>query len=132
MFRKLLKSKIHRATVTQADVDYEGSITLPPPLMELADIIEYESVHVWNVSAGTRFETYAIAGEPEGNGICVNGAAARLVTPGDLIIVASFTFLKEDERGGFAPKLVFVDSHNRFVELRREVPGPLRRVTPPL
>lgn len=121
----MLRSKIHRATVTQADLHYEGSITVPPELLELAQIKEYEAVWVWNVNQGTRFETYAIEGRPGSRDICVNGAAAHLVSPGDLVIIACFGFMTEAEAADHKPKLVFVDGQNRFKELRSEVAGPL-------
>lgn len=124
MFRKVLHSKIHRATVTEADLDYEGSITLNPELMEAADIAEYEAVCVWNVTGGGRFETYAIKGEPGTNNICVNGAAAHYASPGDLVIIACFDFIKGELIGDHKPKLVFVDENNQIKELRDEIPGP--------
>src|SRR5437660_3053446 len=89
--RFMLKSKIHRLTVTHADVDYEGSITLDAALLEAADIVPFEEVHVWNVTRGTRLRTYAMSGEPSSGVVCINGAAARLAQPGDLVIVATFT-----------------------------------------
>ena len=92
-FRKLLAAKIHRATVTAADVDYEGSLTVPPELLEAAGISPYESIHVWNTTRGTRLETYAIAGLPGSNDLCANGAAAHLIRPGDRVILASFAFV---------------------------------------
>lgn len=125
MLRKLLKSKIHRATVTHADLHYEGSISIPKGLMEVANIIDRESVHVWNVTAGSRFETYAIEGAGDESCISVNGAAARLVSPGDQIIIASFTWVDEDEARGFASSIVFVDDRNKITSRRNEVPGPL-------
>src|SRR5947209_15119169 len=91
--RFMLKSKIHRATVTHADVDYEGSVTLDPRLLEAADILPYEKVHVWNVTRGTRLETYAIPGEAGSGVVCINGAAAHLARPGDLVIIATFVDL---------------------------------------
>lgn len=124
MFRKVLRSKIHRATVTHADLHYEGSITVPPELLETAEIEAYEAVHVWNVTRGTRFETYAIAGLPNSEDICVNGAAAHLVEPGDLVIIACFQFLEANEVRDHKPKLVFVDANNRLAEIRDEIPGP--------
>ncbi len=129
MLRKFLRSKIHRATVTQADLHYEGSLTLPPDLMLAAGIAPFESVHVWNVTRGTRLETYAILGEEGANDVCINGAAAHLVRPGDTIIVATFGFLTES--GGEVrvpePKVVFVDEKNRITSTGREIPGPRRR-----
>jgi aspartate 1-decarboxylase len=125
MYRKFLKSKIHRATVTQADLHYEGSITLPPKLMKAADIAEFESVHVWNVTAGTRLETYAISGKNDNNNdICINGAAAHLVTPGDIVIIACFALLKEGEFSDLQPTVIFVDGNNQLTGARAESPGP--------
>ena len=95
-YRKMLKSKIHRACITQADLDYEGSITLSPELLAAANILPNEAVNVWNVTAGTRFETYAITGEKGSKDVCVNGAAAHLVTPGDIVIIATFIQLPEE------------------------------------
>jgi len=90
MQRLMCKSKIHRATVTQADLNYEGSITIDQTLMQAADLYEYEQVHVLNITTGTRFVTYAIPGMPNTGTICLNGAAARLATPGDLVIIISY------------------------------------------
>ncbi|WP_298625393.1 aspartate 1-decarboxylase [uncultured Legionella sp.] len=122
-YRKMLKSKIHRATVTEADLDYEGSITISPELLKAADILPNEAVNIWNITAGTRFETYAITGEKGSTDICVNGAAAHLVTPGDLIIIASFTQVLEEECATQVPTVVFVDQFNRLKEIRPEVVG---------
>ena len=91
--RKVLRSKIHRATVTHADLDYEGSVTIPPELLTASNIAEYEAVSVWNVTRGTRFETYAITGLPNSTDVCVNGAAAHLVEPGDTVIIACFGWI---------------------------------------
>ena len=124
MFRKVLQAKIHRATVTHADLHYEGSITIPPELLEATSIHEYEAVNVWNVTQGTRFETYAITGAKASRDICVNGAAAHLVHPGDLVIIASFTYLSGEELRTHKPKLVFVDENNEIKDIRDEVPGP--------
>lgn len=122
-YRKMLKSKIHRAYVTQADLDYEGSITISPELLKAANILPYEAVNVWNITAGTRFETYAITGEKGSTDICVNGAAAHLVTPGDLIIIASFTQVLEEDCASTVPTVVFVDQFNRLKEIRPEIVG---------
>jgi aspartate 1-decarboxylase len=123
MERKMLKSKIHRAVVTGADLHYEGSVTIDSGLMEAADIIPYEAVSIWNVTNGNRFETYAIEGE-EGSGvICINGAAARMVAPRDLVIIASFVNMSDAEARSYQPKLVFVDEENRMLPTRREEPG---------
>lgn len=119
-YRRMLKSKIHRACVTEADLDYEGSITISPELLKAADILPYEAVNVWNVTAGTRFETYAITGKPGSTSICVNGAAAHLVTPGDLVIIATFTQVLEEDCAQINPKVVFVDQFNRIREQRPE------------
>jgi aspartate 1-decarboxylase len=123
MDRKMLKSKIHRATVTGADLHYEGSITIDSELMEAADIIPYEAVCVWDVNNGSRFETYAIEGEPGSGVICINGAAARMVAPQDLVIIASFVSMSNAEALVHDPKLVFVDDKNRMLETRKEVAG---------
>lgn len=114
MQRSMLKSKIHRATVTHSLVDYEGSIEIDQNLMTAADLLHYEEVQVWNLTNGNRFATYAIPA-PAGSGrICVNGAAARLTAPGDMIIIASFVTLDEKEIKNHQPKLVFVDEQNRI------------------
>ncbi|RII27122.1 MAG: aspartate 1-decarboxylase [Geobacter sp.] len=123
MERKMLKSKIHRATVTGADLHYEGSVTIDKELMEAADIIPYEAVAVWNVTNGSRLETYAIEGERGSGVICLNGAAARLVAPRDLVIIASFVNMKEEEAMNYEPKLVFVDDENRMLQTRKEKAG---------
>ena len=128
MYRKFLRSKIHRATVTQADLDYEGSLTLPPNLMRAADILQHESVHVWNVTQGTRLETYAIEGEEGSRDICANGAAAHLISPGDIIIIATFSFVVDASALEHAqPRVVFVDAENKMLRVGCEVPGPRRR-----
>lgn len=126
-FRKLLSAKIHRATVTAADVDYEGSLTIPPDLLEAAGIHAYESVHVWNLNRGTRLETYAITGLPGSTDICANGAAAHLIRPGDKVIIASFAFVPQDEIHNHRPRLIFVNEANQIVRAGPELPGPQRR-----
>ncbi len=123
MQRKMLKSKIHRATLTGADLQYEGSITIDKDLMEAADIIAYEAVCVWDVNNGSRFETYAIEGERGSGVVCVNGAAARLVAPNDLVIIASFVTMDNVEALRHEPKLVFVDDRNRMLPTRNEEAG---------
>jgi len=125
--RKLLSAKIHRATITAADVDYEGSVTIPPELLEAAGIVPYESVHVWNTTRGTRLETYAIAGLPGSSDVCMNGAAAHLMHPGDRVILATYAFLSEDQVANHRPKLVFVDETNQISHSGPEIPGPGRR-----
>jgi len=114
MLREILKSKIHRATVTDANLSYEGSITIDPALMALSDIREYEKVQVVNLNNGARFETYCIRGKkPESGEICVNGAASRLVQIGDLVIIMAFTWLNDAEQEGFSPKIAKVNAENR-------------------
>ena len=116
MQRIMLKSKIHRAIVTDANVDYEGSITLDRDLMDAADLKANEEVHVWNVANGARVVTYVIEGE-RGNGrVCINGAAAHRVSKGDLVIVANYAFYDEAELADFASKTVYVDDQNRIVK----------------
>jgi len=121
MHRRMLKSKIHRATVTDADLNYVGSITIDPELLERADIREHEQVHVVNINNGARFETYAIAGRT--GDICLNGAAARLAHPGDLVIVISYADYDEAGLERYEPVIVHVDRHNRAITT-----APLRSV----
>ncbi len=123
MTRKMLKSKIHRATVTGADLEYERSVTIDPLLLEAADILPYEAVDIWNVTYGTRFQTYAIAGQAGSGTICINGAAARLVSRGDKVIIASWLDMDQEKAAAYEPKLIFVDNHNVATELREENPG---------
>ena len=117
--RIMLKSKIHRARVTDANIDYQGSITIDKKLMEEADILQYEQVHVLNVNNGARFVTYAIEGE-DGE-ICVNGAAARLAAIGDTVIILSYCHVKDEEARNFTPKLVYVDARNAITETKSVV-----------
>jgi aspartate 1-decarboxylase len=114
MQRFMLKSKIHRATVTDADLQYEGSITIDQLLMKKAEILTYEKVAIYNVSNGERFSTYAIPGDPKSGVICLNGAAARKASRGDLIIIATYELVEEEELGGWIPCCVFVDENNRI------------------
>jgi len=116
MFRKLLKSKIHRATITRSDLNYEGSIAVSEDLLEAADIQPFEAVHVWNVTNGSRLQTYAIPVGRHTGEICLNGAAARLAQAGDLVIIASFAWMDEKDAATSSPKLVFVDAKNHIVE----------------
>src|SRR5690348_3266757 len=109
--RTMMKSKIHRATVTGACLDYVGSITLDPGLMELADIREFEQVHVLDIDNGARFETYAMAGSA--GDVILNGAAARLAQPGDKVIVITYAAYDEQELEAYEPRIVHVDEHNR-------------------
>lgn len=113
----MLKSKIHRATVTEADLNYVGSITIDPQLLEAVDILPNEKVLVVNNNNGERFETYAILGEPGSGQICVNGAAARLVQPGDLVIIMAFALVSEAELADFEPKVAFMNRDNTIAEL---------------
>jgi len=120
MRRTMLGGKIHRATVTHADVDYEGSITIDSDLMEAAGFLPNEVVHVWNASNGARLTTYVIPG-PAGQGdVCVNGAAAHHARPGDLVIVATFVELDDAEARAWEPRVVFVDERNSPVTRRPE------------
>jgi aspartate 1-decarboxylase len=126
MRRTMMKSKIHRATVTQANLDYVGSITIDRDLMDATDLLPNEAVHVWDVTNGNRFETYVVEGPPGSGVICVNGAAAHLVNVDDLVIIAAFSWMDEAEARRHEPKVVFVDEQNRMREKRSEVPGPRR------
>lgn len=113
MFRTLLGSKIHRATVTEADLNYVGSITVDQDLLDAAGICVNEKVHVVNNNNGARFETYTISGERGSGVVCLNGAAARLVQKGDVVIIMSYVMLSEPEVAAHEPKVVLVDEHNR-------------------
>jgi aspartate 1-decarboxylase len=113
MRRTMMKSKIHRATVTAAELHYEGSLTLDAALMDAADILPHEQIHVWDVTRGTRLVTYAIPGEAGSGVVCVNGAGAHLVQTGDLIIVATFTEMDDAAARRHKPRVVFVDEKNR-------------------
>ena len=115
MLRRMLKSKIHRATVTQTDLDYEGSITIDVTLMETAGLLPYEAVWVWNIHNGERFETYVLAGSPGSGEICLNGAAARKAQPGDLVIISAFSWMDEHSALQCSPRVVIVDARNRPV-----------------
>jgi len=114
----MLKGKIHRARVTQVDVDYEGSITIDKSLMEASDILPYEQVEVLNINNGARFNTYAIEAEPGSGTICINGAAARLAAKGDIVIILSYCHVPDDEAINVIPKMVYVDENNRIVETK--------------
>jgi len=111
---EILKSKIHRATVTEANIHYVGSITIDECLMEASNIIEFEKVHVLNISNGERIETYVIKGKKESGIICLNGAAARKFIPGDIVIIASYALMEFEEARKFKPSLVFPDKKNRL------------------
>ena len=112
----MLKSKIHRATVTDSDLHYVGSITIDPDLLEAADVLEHELVHVLDLENGARFETYTIAGARGSGGVTVNGAAARLVHTGDRVIVVSYAEYDPEELDGYEPLVVHVDADNRIVD----------------
>lgn len=117
MFRTMLKGKIHRATITEANLDYVGSITVDEDLLKAADILNHEKVQVVDVTNGSRLETYTIAG-PAGSGvICINGAAARLVHKGDKIIILSYIIIDDKEAKKLVPKIVHVDEKNRIVDV---------------
>jgi len=117
MRRRMMKSKIHRMTVTDANIDYIGSITLDPELCDLADVREWEQVAVVDIDNGARFETYVILGEPGGGECCLNGAAARLVHRGDKVIVITYADYDDAELEGYAPRIVHVDGRNRPISL---------------
>ncbi|MFJ7779027.1 aspartate 1-decarboxylase [Streptomyces yangpuensis] len=116
MFRTMLKSKIHRATVTQADLNYVGSLTLDPDLMEAADLLPHELVHVVDINNGSRLETYIIEGERGSGMVKINGAAARLVHQGDLVIIIGYGVVADENARALKPHVVFVDEHNRILE----------------
>ena len=118
--RTMLRCKIHRARVTQCNVDYEGSITIDKRLMEAADLLQYERVDILNVNNSARFSTYVIEGVRDSGEICLNGAAARLVAKGDIVIILSYHDVQEDEAAKTTPRLVYVDANNRIVETRGE------------
>jgi len=111
---ELLKSKIHRATVTRANINYVGSLTIDEAIMKAANLIEYEKVQVLNINNGERIETYVIPGEKESGLICINGAAARKFLPGDIIIVVSYAIMDFEEAKSFKPTLVFPDKDNKL------------------
>jgi len=115
----MFKSKIHRATVTEANLNYMGSITIDEALLEAAGILPNERVQVVNNNNGSRFETYVIKGERNSGVICLNGAAARLVQPGDTVIIISYALMDSQEARTFRPTVVMVDASNRIVEVRR-------------
>jgi aspartate 1-decarboxylase len=126
MFRTLLKSKIHRVAVTQCELHYEGSCAIDENLLEAANIAENEQIHIWNINNGERFITYAIRGERGTGMISVNGSAARRASAGDLIIIAAFAQVHEDNVAAHQPRLVFVNEKNQQTELRSNVPLQLK------
>ena len=115
--RTMLKSKIHRAHVTEADLHYEGSITLDPILIEAADLLPFELVHVLDITNGARLETYVIEGERGKGEVVINGAAAHLMHKGDLVIILAYTSVSEEEAPRFLPRLVYVDDENKIEHL---------------
>ena len=123
----VFKSKIHRATVTHADVDYEGSVTVDAALLDAARILPHEAVHIWNVTRGTRLVTYALAAPPGSGVVCVNGAAAHLNQPGDLVILSTFADMTPDETRAHVPTVVRVDAQNRALEDTSPEGAPLAR-----
>ena len=130
MQRQMLKSKVHRATITDCDVDYVGSITLDPELMREADMLPNEQVHVWDIDNGARFITYVIEGEPESGTVQVNGAAARLVRSGDKVIVASFAGYEGEELERHVPIVVHVDDRNEVIDINADPSTLLSGVSP--
>jgi aspartate 1-decarboxylase len=118
----MLKSKLHRVTVTQAELHYEGSCAIDEDLLDAADIREYQQIELWNVSNGERFTTYAIRAERGSGTISVNGAAARKAAPGDLLIIAAFATYSEVELGKYEPDLVYVDAKNRITRRSSRIP----------
>jgi aspartate 1-decarboxylase len=137
--RRMLKSKIHRAVVTDANLHYVGSVTIDPDLLEAADILEHEQVAIVDIDNGARLETYAIAGARGSGDLCLNGAAARLVSPGDRVIVISYADYDDAEMDGYAPRVVHVDTANRQIDAvtagllaaRQRGPAPHRYVEVP-
>lgn len=127
MFRTVFKSKLHRATVTEACLNYMGSITIDEDLMDAANLCENEKVQVVNNNNGARLETYVIPGARGSGVICLNGAAARLVQPGDKVIIITYAIMDEKELKGFKPTVVFVDDNNKIAEIRSaETHGEIR------
>ncbi|HET9480790.1 MAG TPA: aspartate 1-decarboxylase [Candidatus Polarisedimenticolia bacterium] len=121
MLREMLRAKVHRATVTETNVDYEGSLTLDAGLMKAAGLIPYERIDVYNADSGARFSTYLISGA-EGSGVCcINGAAAHLARPGDRVIIASYASVADEELRSFRPTIVLVGPGNRIKEVRHEI-----------
>lgn len=115
----MLKSKIHRAVITQAELNYVGSVTIDEELMEAAGLVEYEHVHIVNVNSGSRIETYVIAGEKGSGVICLNGAAARSGQKGDTVIIMSYADMTPEEAAEHSPKVVFVDNNNEIIKVSR-------------
>ncbi|MCP3030720.1 aspartate 1-decarboxylase [Halobacillus sp. A1] len=128
MFRTMMKAKIHRARVTEANLNYVGSITIDQDLLEMVDILPHEKVQIVNNNNGARLETYVIAGERGSGVVCLNGAAARLVQPDDVIIIVSYAMVSKEELGEFKPKIAIMDENNKVREIIEEEP-PLTAMT---
>jgi aspartate 1-decarboxylase len=122
MHLNMLKAKIHRATVTHAELHYEGSIAIDSLLLDASGILEYEQIHAWNINNGKRFVTYALRAEAGSGIISVNGSAAHRASPGDLVIIAAFAQLSEAELAAFQPTLVYVDADNRITHTNHAIP----------
>ena len=123
MFRMMMNGKLHRATVTEANLNYVGSITIDGALLEAAGMLPNEKVQIVNNNNGARFETYIIEGEPGSGVICVNGAAARLVQPGDIVIILSYAYVSDEEARTHQPNVLIMDENNRVKEVITEKPG---------
>lgn len=123
MFRMMMNSKLHRATVTEANLNYVGSITIDSDLLDAAGMLPNEKVHIVNNNNGARFETYIIAGERSSGVICVNGAAARLVQKGDIVIIISYVYVTDEEAITHQPTVLLMDETNRIKEVIKEAPG---------
>ena len=119
--RTMMKSKIHRARVTDLNINYEGSITIDKTLMQEADILPYEQVHILNINNGARFTTYAIEGEKDSGQICLNGAAARLTCKGDIVIILTYCQVEEREAVGFTPTVVYVNKNNEITGIKHTI-----------
>jgi len=122
MRRQMLKSKLHRVTVTHSELDYEGSVAIDGRLLDAADIREYERIEVYNLGNGERFSTYAIRAEEGAGIISVNGAAAHKANPGDIVIICAYAEVEEKELAAFKPRLVYVDARNRITHTRNSIP----------
>lgn len=122
MLTTMLKAKLHRATVTHSELEYEGSCAIDNALLAASGIHEYEQIHIYNVNTGSRFVTYAIKAEAESGIISVNGAAARLAAPGDILIICAYVQVSEESLSGFKPKLIYLDAHNRITRTGDAIP----------
>jgi len=130
MIRQLLRAKIHRATITHAELHYEGSVTIDEDLLDAAGMVEFEAIHVWNLTRGSRLVTYTLRG-PRGSGVvCINGAAAHLNKPKDMVIMACFADMNEEEARTHQPLVVRVDERNRIIGSEPEIAGPARSGIP--